>query len=167
MSDIGVGNYWETSHRASGKISDAEAVACVGLLPDMLSDPRLDPGASRLVREIFRRMNLLGLTPTSLAAKTGRNATYFRDLFQGRSAAPSTKFLPAIAEALECEVADLLNPREPGSEPTAHGDTDKLDEIALIGFWRSLSEDGKRRVLRSIIREANRARKGEPEGTDS
>ena len=166
MSDIGVGNYWEVSHRASGKISDTEAAICVGSIPDMLSDPRLDPGASRLVREIFRRMNLLGLTPTSLAAKTGRNATYFRDLFQGRSAAPSTKFLPAIAEALECEVTDLLNPREPGIQPTDQGDTDKLDEIALIGFWRSLSDAGKRRVMRSIIREADRARRGEPEGAD-
>ena len=132
-----------------------------------MSDPRLDPNASPLVRAIFARMNQLGLTPFSLAAKVGRNATYFRDLFQGRSAAPSVKFLPAIAEALECEVADLLNPGEPSGQPSGHREIYQPDEVALIGFWRVLSDAGKHRVMRAIIREANRAIRGEPEGADS
>lgn len=132
-----------------------------------MSDQRLAPSVSHLVRAIFSRMVRLGLTPASLAAKTGRNATYFRDLFQGRSRAPSAQYLPAIAAALECEVADLLHPREPGSEPGARGDVYELEEIALIGFWRVLSDAGRRRVMRAIIREADKAARGEPEGVDS
>jgi transcriptional regulator with XRE-family HTH domain len=128
-----------------------------------MSDPRLGEGVSPLVRAIFTRMNQLGLTPFSLAAKTGRNATYFRDLFQGRSAAPSAKFLPSIAEALECEVSDLLKPESSGGEPNVDGEVYKADEIALLTFWRALSPAAKARVMRAIIREGTRARQGLPE----
>lgn len=131
-----------------------------------MTAPPLDPAASPLVRAIFRRMTQLSLTPYALAAKVGRNPTYFRDLFQGRSAAPSVKFLPAIAEALECEVADLLNPGEAGSQPSVRGDIYQPDEVALIGFWRVLSDAGQQRVMRAIIREANRAIRGDPEPSD-
>jgi transcriptional regulator with XRE-family HTH domain len=163
--NIAVGNYWEPSQPASGKISVVEAVADMGSIPEM-SDPRLDPAVSRLVRAIFTRMNRLGLTPTSLALRAGRNPTYFRDLFQGRSSAPSGKYLPAIAQALECEVADLLNdPGAASGQPGARGEVYQPDEIALLGFWRVLSDAGKQRVMRAIIREANRVMRGEPEDT--
>ena len=135
----------------------------VGLIPEM-SDAKLSPSVSPLVRAIYMRMIELGLTPSSLAARTGRNQTYFRDLFLGRSRAPSAQYLPAIAAALECEVADLLGaPGETGTQPSAHGEIYQPDEVALIGFWRVLSSAGKHRVMRAIIREANRAMRGEPE----
>ena len=116
--------------------------------------PRLAPSASPQVRAIYERMMKLGLTPTSLAAAIGRNETYFRDLFQGRSRAPSAQYLPAIAEALQCEVSDLLNPGGAGGEPSANGEVYQPDEIALIGLWRVLNEEEKRHIMRTIIREA-------------
>jgi len=165
VSDIVLGNYWELSQHASGKIAGAEPIVGVGLIPGM-SDPRLGANVSPLVRAIFARMNQLGLTPFSLAAKTGRNATYFRDLFQGRSAAPSTKFLPAIAAALECEVADLLKPESACAEPNVDGEVYKADEIALLTFWRGLSPAAKARVMRAIIREGTKVRQGKPETSE-
>jgi len=116
--------------------------------------PRLAPSASPQVRAIYERMMKLGLTPTSLAAAIGRNETYFRDLFQGRSSTPSIKYLPAIAEALQCEVSDLLEPGKAGGKPSAGGEAYELDEVALIGLYRLLNEEEKRHIMRTIIREA-------------
>ena len=145
-----------------GNYTPAAMLRAVGLIPKM-SDQRLAPHVSPLVREIYRRMTEAGLTATTLAAKVGRNESYFRDLFRGRSRAPSADYLPAIAAALDCEVTDLVHPGESGSEPSTHGDIYQPDEVALIGFWRVLSDAGKHRVMRAIIREANRAIRGEPE----
>ena len=136
----------------------------VGLIPVMSDNGRVSPHVTPLVREIYRRMVAAGLTASSLAAKIGRNESYFRDLFRGRSRAPSADFLPAIAEALGCEVAELVHPGEPGGQPGAGGEAYQPDEVALIGFWRVLSVEGKHRVMRAIIREANRAIRGEGEG---
>lgn len=117
---------------------------------------KLAPNVGPEVREIFRRMTEKGLTQSSLAKKCGLNPTYFRDLFQGRSASPSSKYLPTIAAALECEQADLFGKREvvASGQSGDNGDVYQVDEVALVAFWRLLDEAGKQRIMREIIREA-------------
>ena len=137
--------------------------AAVGIMQPM-SDLKLAPHVTPLVREIYRRMTELGLNATALAAKTGRNESYFRDLFRGKSRAPNAEYLPAIAEALDCEMVDLLNPGEPGGQPVAGSEINEPEEVALIGLWRRLSLAGKGRMMRAILREAERAMRGMPEG---
>lgn len=121
-----------------------------------MTDGKLAPDTGPVAQEIFRRMTEMGMTPSSLAKKCGLNATYFRDLFQGRSASPSSKYLPTIAAALECEQADLFGKREvvDSSQPDGQKEVYRPEEIALIGYWRRLSEAGKLRIMREIIREA-------------
>ena len=117
-----------------------------------MSDTKLGPNVTPLVREIHRRMVELGLNAASLSLSIGRNQTYFRDLFSGRSRAPNVEFLPAIADALGCDINDLLNPGTAGEEPGVHSEVYEPDERALIGFWRMLRTPAKHRILNAIIR---------------
>lgn len=123
-----------------------------------MSDDTAKPKVSSLALEIERRMRAKGWTTLELAAKTGRNSTYFRDLFSGKSHTPNARFLPDIAEALDCDVNDLLYPGGTHERPGQGREINQLhelDEIALIGFWRSLPRMSKRRVMHAIIREAS------------
>lgn len=140
--DLQVGNY------------PADAVlSAVGIIRGM-SASRLSPDVPPLVREIHRRMVEAGLNPYSLAQKVGRGESYFRDLFRGKSRTVSGEFLPSIAAALGCSEEDLLRPGKADSGPSPGGEPDEVKEAALLGFWRMLTEQGQRRVMELIIREA-------------
>lgn len=134
---------------------------------DGTSDPDVPANSSILVREIYRRMQAAGLNPTSLARDAGRNPTYFRDLFKSDGTNPKVEFLPGIARALHCSVNDLLDPRGAKSEPDLSGSEYQAEEIALLGLWRLLSEAGRRRVMRAIIREARAIAGDIPENSPS
>lgn len=131
-----------------------EMLAGVGLLPKMSDPPRLSPYATPLVREIYRRMVAAGLNPFSLAQRTGRGESYYRDLFRGKSRSPNLEYLPAIAEALGCKEEDLLRPGKADSQPSPSDEVDQTNEIALLGLWRVLTGQGKRRVMEVLLREA-------------
>lgn len=137
----------------AGNYTADEMMRVVGLLSGM-SDPKLSPHATPLVREIYRRMIEVGLNPFSLAQRTGRGESYYRDLFRGKSRSPNLEFLPSIAAALGCKEEDLLRPRKADSGPSPGGEPDEVNEVALLGFWRMLTEQGKRRVMEVVIREA-------------
>ena len=118
------------------------------------------PNVNPTVREIHRRMVAAGLNNYSFAKKIGVNDTYFRDMYKSQSAGPRISFLPAIAAALECKVSDLLNPSiaDPASrEPEVGSEEDQAEEIALMGLWRILTPEARRRIMRAIIREVSKS----------
>jgi transcriptional regulator with XRE-family HTH domain len=137
----------------------------VGLVP-LMSDTRISPHATPLVREIHRRMVEAGLNPFSLAAKTGRGESYFRDMFRGRSRSPNLEFLPSIAAALGCKEEDLLRPGKAEGRPGPSGQSNEVTEAALLGFWRMLTEQGQRRVMEVVIQEAFRLLREKPSGRE-
>jgi phage repressor protein C with HTH and peptisase S24 domain len=67
--------------------------------------------ATRLIREIERRMKALGLTPISTAKKAELGRDAVRDILRGKSDSPSHETLVKIARALGCTIADLTGER--------------------------------------------------------
>lgn len=76
----------------------------------MTSRLKLSPDAAPVAHEVYNRMRLAGLTQKSLAVAAGLNETYVRDLFSGRSQNPKSEHLAKLADALRCQVADLIRP---------------------------------------------------------
>lgn len=57
--------------------------------------------------EIRRRRILAGMTQVALARASGTGATYLNDIERGRGT-PSPTLLKRLAEALGCEITDLI-----------------------------------------------------------
>lgn len=137
-----------------GKYAADAARVAAGILPIMADPPKLSPHATPLVREIYRRMVEVGLNPFSLAQKTGRGESYFRDMFRGKSRSPNLEFLPAIAAALGCKEEDLLRPRQADDAPGPGGEPDEVSEVALLSLWRVLPDPVKRDVMELVLQKA-------------
>ena len=137
----------------AGTCAADEAMRVMGLIPNM-SDTKISPHASPLVREIYRRMVEAGLNPFSLAQKTGRGESYFRDMFRGKSRSPNVEFLPSIAAALGCKEEDLLRPKQADGAPGPGGEPDEVSEIALLRLWRVLPDPLKREVMELVLQKA-------------
>ena len=66
--------------------------------------------ASQLTREIRRRMELGGFNQKSLAGAAGLNETGVRDILVGKSQNPRHDTVQKLARALQCSMAELLEP---------------------------------------------------------
>lgn len=111
----------------------------------------LSEAAGPIAREVFRRMREAGLTQKALAVKAGVNEGYVRDLFRGKSTNPRQDHLAKIAMVLGCTILDLIDPGAPRRAPQRGEVVNKPDELALLDFWRRLTNDGKRRVIMTAI----------------
>lgn len=107
--------------------------------------------AGPIAREVLRRMREAGLTQKSLALKAGVNEGYVRDLFRGKSLNPRQDHLAKIAMVLGCTILDLIDPGAPRRQPQRGEVVNKPDELALLDFWRRLTNEGKRQVLFTAI----------------
>lgn len=61
-----------------------------------------------LQKQLEQRMREKGFNMKSLSQAAGKNDTYIRDILEGRVKNPSYSSMQAIAEKLDCEVADLI-----------------------------------------------------------
>ncbi len=77
--------------------------------------------ASRLAREIRRRMEAGGFNQKSLARAAGLNQTAVRDILIGKSRHPRHDTLEKLAASLECSVIDLLEPGQGGRGQGSRG----------------------------------------------
>jgi transcriptional regulator with XRE-family HTH domain len=111
----------------------------------------LTDAASPIAREVFRRMRGAGLTQKALAVKAGVNEGYVRDLFRGKSLNPRQDHLAKIAMVLGCTIMELIDPGASHRAPQRGEVVNKPDELALLQFWRTLTLEGKRHVIRTAI----------------
>lgn len=107
---------------------------------------KLAETASPVAREIYRRMQALGLTPKGLADRAGVAHTYVRDLIIGKSRNPRQEHLSRIATALQCSVIDLIRPSGAGQPPQGEFVQDPI-ELGILRLWRALNPAGRRRFL--------------------
>ncbi|WP_158258352.1 helix-turn-helix domain-containing protein [Rhodopila globiformis] len=119
----------------------------------MTKRAQLLPNAAPVEREVFRRMVRAGMGQTALALKAGLNETYVRDLFKGRSLNPRTEQLKKLANALGCNMPELLI--EAGATPSDLTEfrepSDVLPlrpaEVGLIRLWRALKQPARDNLL--------------------
>jgi len=116
----------------------------------MSEDIDLALDASPLARGLFFRMRDAGLTMTALAARAGVRADFIRDILRGKSKNPGYEGLEKIAKALGCEVQDIRDQGIPGDEPKKGQFVNQPDELALLGFYRSLDFEGKKAAFRAM-----------------
>lgn len=102
----------------------------------------------RLIREINRRMEVLGLNALSVATKAGLGKDAVRDIQRGKSVNPSHETLRKIAKVLACTVADLTGERTPAPVPRALTDTVSVNELD-VHTRAGLGADGDAVVMRS------------------
>lgn len=121
---------------------------------------------SPLQRNIKAELERTGLTAHSLAMAAELNLTAIRDILRGKSRNPQYDTMVAIARVLGRQPADLtadtLPPlRAEGTAADGPGDVIKddieADEVALLTFWRRLSRADKSRMIREIIKLAERS----------
>lgn len=93
----------------------------------MLSDTTADM-KTQIVKQIERRMEVLGLNQKSLAKKAGLNDTGVRDILEGRSRSPRHDTLTKLAKALGCTVGDLTG------EPTARRPVSAEMDLAIVAI---------------------------------
>ena len=103
----------------------------------------------RLIREINRRMEKLGLTPITLAKKAGLGRDAVRDILRGKSLRPAHDTLQAIARALGCTVADLMGERTPPPMPRALTENVTVNELD-VHTRAGLGADGEAVVMHSM-----------------
>lgn len=111
---------------------------------------KISDHASPVAHEVYRRMLAAGLNQKSLAVRAGLNETYVRDLFKARSLNPQASQLARLAVALDCELSDLTNPGRLSDRPKCGDRIKDGDELALVKFWRGLTDDGRRRMFTGL-----------------
>ena len=116
------------------------------------------PDAIPVAHEIFRRMIDAGMNQTELERAAGLKKNYVRNIYKGVSRAPGAEHLAKIAQALNCQLDDLIAPRRAVSDQPAPqigelpGEFDVLSESEkeLIRIWRVLRKPARHVVLLSI-----------------
>jgi phage repressor protein C with HTH and peptisase S24 domain len=97
--------------------------------------------ATRLFREIDRRMKALNLDPTTLAKKAGLGESYIRDLERKESAEPRRSKLEKVAKVLGCSVEDLTGER-PVRVSQLKTDTVTINELDVhVAAGRGVGDD--------------------------
>jgi transcriptional regulator with XRE-family HTH domain len=95
---------------------------------------------SVIARNVRARMAKMGIGQKALALKAGLNATYVRDILQGKSANPRQGHLAKLAGALGCRSADL----------TAESDADADRRLAEVVSAFDATDDRGRDLLHHL-----------------
>ena len=119
--------------------------------------------AAPVARAIYARMDELKMNPTQLSREAGLNATYVRDILEGKSKNPKTAEIERLAKALGCgSVADLMAYADPSARCVAtlapdpvstrkipHPDH-QMRKVLLLDIWDCLTERDQEVTMRVV-----------------
>jgi hypothetical protein len=98
--------------------------------------------ASKLVRELERRMAALNLDPTTTSTRAGLSESFVRDIIRGKSKEPKRSGLGKVAKVLGCTVADLTGERPVVEARRPVSDIVEINELDVhVSAGPGLSDD--------------------------
>lgn len=114
--------------------------------------PAISPDAVAVARVVHRIMRERGADHVEVSLEAGLSKDYVRDLFRAKSKNPKQAELQKLASTLNVDVSTLTEVGAVAGEQVG-GDLSYTDEeVALIGLWRLLSDDGQEVVLTQIAK---------------